>query len=538
MVWKQADIDKVFEDQSKKFDYLIDVQSDVALWCLTHLNVNLFDNQIEIVDRISDLSCKYILLAASRSSGKTYGISVGLIKLCVDNAPFHVGIFAPKFDQASRLLKQVKDILKSSEVSDDIVWEECTNSKLIFKNGSTMISNSASEVSNVEGIHVDCAVIDEAHKVSDLSISQKILPMVASSKVGKVVKLGVALYKNHFWRSFNDPQYTHLLYKWHDCPNLLKGGSIVVAGKEYSRYVIDRMPLVIKQQVFPDNLELWTSTSDTTEIDFRTQYLIEWQDGIDKALTEQDQRMLASGTHCWLNGGLITDTYFAGLDTAGGSANGSTSGDLDFTSLSIFRKTGPNVKEKVFHAEWKGDITQAINEIYDLINPQTGRFKCQFTVVDYSNIGIAIVESYKKLGIPMEGITFGSSEKTSSKNYKNAMFDQFLFELRAGRVKYPGADIDKIKILKKAQTEWGMLERHSSLGINSKIFVPEQDGHDDTVMSDLMAVWAADKHLTFMHTNGPAVTQQLPMPQNVGSVLNPQHNPTGKPWWVQEFNQK
>lgn len=469
MVWRLSDVDAAFDRQSDLASRLIDIEFDVGLWALTNLNISLFDNQIEIVESIVDFNTKYITLVATRSAGKSFATAVGIVKLCIDNPGFTVGIFAPKLEQATRLLKACNDILKNSNVLDEINWTTTTKSRLEFANGSWIVGQSANEISMTEGLHVDMVCLDESQKISDLSISQKILPMLAASRTGRIIKLGVALYKNHFWRSFNDQQYKHLIFDWTRCPNLLKGGSVIVRGKEYSKYVIDRMPLNIKQQIFPENPELWINTTDTTETDFRTQYLIEWQDSLDQVLSESDQRILASGNHRWLPAGLVTDTYFAGLDTASGSASGNTSGDLDFTSLAIWRKNNLQIKEKVFHAEWRGDITQAINEIYELINPQTGKFRCQFTLVDYSNVGISLVESYKNLGVPIEGVTFGSTERSSGKNLKNAMMDQFLFELRAGRVVYPGADIDKIKMLKKCQTEWHLMERHRGLGINDKL---------------------------------------------------------------------
>ena len=58
-------------------------------------------------------------------------------------------------------------------------------------------------------------------------------------------------------------------------------------------------------------------------------------------------------------------------------------------------------------------------------------------LADYSNIAIGIVEMFKKEGIPVVGVTFGATEPITKKNYKNAMVDQFVFELDSGRVQYP-----------------------------------------------------------------------------------------------------
>jgi predicted nucleotidyltransferase len=148
---------------------------------------------------------------------------------------------------------------------------------------------------------------------------------------------------------------------------------------------------------------------------------------------------------------------------------------------------------------WQGDVVAQMQEIRDIIHPTEGLFHCVMGLADYSNIAIGIVEMFKKEGIPIAGVTFGASEPTTKKNYKNAMVDQFVFELDSGRVQYPNIEkIKKSKVFKEGYEQWGLLERHrSNAGINDKIFVDASAGHDDHVSADILACWAADQERAY-----------------------------------------
>ena len=67
-----------------------------SYWSLVNLGIDLYDNQVEILDAITDLSLPYLAILASRGSGKTYACAIALVKVCLDNPGFRVGIFGPK----------------------------------------------------------------------------------------------------------------------------------------------------------------------------------------------------------------------------------------------------------------------------------------------------------------------------------------------------------------------------------------------------------------------------------------------------------
>ena len=454
--------------------------NDPVRWAKNFLNVELESNQEEIIKELCDPRISYLGILGARGCGKTFAVSIGLVKMCEDNPGLDVGVFGPRADQATRIIGETKKILVASPLKEQIDWEHTTNDKIIFKNGSNILALSAAETSLQEGWHFSVVVVDEAHRVSNASMSERIIPMLGSKKIAKLIKIGIPLFKNHFYASYSDDKYTFLVHDWAHAPILLKPGykELLVEEEEngvkkfvtkrFPSLVLDRMPKALKAAMFPKNPEVYYD-GDMTEMEFNTQYGMVWMDDINTFLRGEEPEMLV-GNHELLMSGRAGEHYFFGLDTSSGTL---TPGkyDLDFTALSIWRLTGNGTKERVWSREWQGGETLAqAEEIAGIIHPQTGLFPCDFGCVDYSNCGITSVEMFKRLKIPVAGVIFATTDPTSHKNYKNAMANQFQFELQAGRVKYPRMEfIDRDKIMRKHYHQWLALERNVSVGINDKI---------------------------------------------------------------------
>jgi hypothetical protein len=459
----------------------------------------LESNQIEIVNKICDLNIPYIAILEARGSGKTSATAYAILRLAKENEDIPIGIFAPKWAQANRVIIEAKKIAKlNPEFDYAIDWNNTISSKIVFKNGSYIQSLSANASTYSEGWHWACMVLDEAIRISDWVYKNVLLPQLGSYKIVKLIKIGVALYRNHFWNSCNiDKKFVVLKKDFRECPLLLKSGTIEIDGKLYSKYVLDRMPISIKKQLFPNHPELHYE-GDMDEIDFRTQYMMEWCESVNTFLTLEEQKKLReNGKHNWLNRGIYGEEYYYGLDTASGSLIGNI--DSDYTSISIWRKKG-NIKEKVFGATWKGDFLKQKEEIYQLIHPTNGIFPCKFGLIEYSNIGISLVEEFKAMKFPVEGILFNMTEPNSRKNYKNAMFEYFKNELSNDRVFYPHkVDIQSQPNLQEGIIEWEHLIKDigRSSGINA-IIKADEGYHDDIPCSDVIGLWATDKCKDFI----------------------------------------
>jgi hypothetical protein len=336
--------------------------------------------------------------------------------------------------------------------------------------------------------------------------------MVTASSIGKIIQLGVPLYKNHFWKSFQNPKYTKLVYPWLDCLKLQQAGVVYANGRNYPKLAVDQMPRSMKMKYFPDNPELWyDSMTGMSEEDFMTQNEMQWLDSLSLVLNEEDQIRLSSGIHTPLNAGNSFDKYYFGLDFAGGTVIKDKE-KSDFTALSVWRKTSLNVKELVFATEWKGDMSTQLDDILSIIHPTRGLFKCVAGVADYGNMGGGIVDIMIKEGVPMTGLYFHARDPKTGKNFKNSMIEHFTFELRNDRVKYPQGIINKkaglamqldpiTKLFKKHFNQWCILEKHmSSSGINAQIAAPDEE-KDDGAFSNCLALYAADGKIDIGNSN-------------------------------------
>ena len=497
-----------------------------SYWALTHLGINLYDNQTQILDAVCDLSIPYVGVLASRGSGKTYAVAIAIVKLCLDNPGFRVGIFGPKADTSKRLVKEdiIGRILSpSSKVYDQIDWNKTSNSFIQFKNGSTVKALSASPTATQESEHFHVLVLDEAHRTSDFVVKEKLVPMLGSFSVAKTIKIGISLYKNNFWHSCNDngTRYKVLRKDWSECNIYWLQGAIYYEGKAYPRRIVDLMPKTVKEKLFPNDPSLhYDSVEGYSEIEWNTQYEMIWMEDINLVLSGDQQKKLASGLFDILQKGRpeMSEKYYFGLDTASGTLMPGQK-DLDWTVLTILRKNQDNTKDIVFKQMWQGDTVEQMQEIRDLVHPLDGVFQCVMGLADFSNFAIGLVDIFKKEGIPMAGVSFGAKEPITNKNYKNAMVDQFVFELDSGRVQYPNLEkVKKNKFFKEGYEQWGLLERHrSKSGINDKIFVDPTAGHDDHVSADVLAVWCADQEKSYV---GKVVRTMKNIPAPIGGPSN------------------
>jgi len=346
----------------------------------------------------------------------------------------------------------------------------------------------------VEGNHnlvADNILSSNSQRISDYTISERVLPMLAWGGFTKLVKIGVPRGRNHFYESSEkDTKYKKLSFDWMNSPILRKAGVVTVGGVEYPQLVVDRMSKNIKRLVFPNHPEMWEGEGDMSDEDFRTQYLLEWLENVNPALSEIARRSLVDTSFSSETVNSIGDfEYYFGLDFAGSSEN-KTQGD--FTSLSVFRKMRNNTKYKVFAKEWQGDTTVQVEEIVGWVHPTKGRFRCTAGYGD-RGWGAPMIDDMKKEGIPIVGISYQTNDAFTGKNFKNAMCEHFNYEAENGRIKFPQSEtLNKGTIFHKHKIQWGCMEKeYRGVGVNAVIEAPE-DIHDDGPNSDMLGVQAAD----------------------------------------------
>ena len=481
----------------------VTVNSSLDNWAKS-IGVHLWKNQLEILDTILNPAIKNIAITAARGAGKTFIISIACIKLCIENRGYRVLLFGPKAELASRILADgIRPLcLNNPILSAEVDWDVCTKKEFRFKNGSWVRCLGASETTQVEGYHADMIVTDESHQISTQFYNLRVSPMNSDSKNPKNIKIGITMYDNHFRQSCKSPKWKWLNYPWYKCENIYNPNDLInINGVDYPHDIVDRMPLSMKLKRWPNNPEVqFESSIGMSEEDFKTQYEMQWVDSISGLLTGEDQAKL-EGDHDYLYCGLPDETYYFGLDCAGGSLI-REGVDRDYTELVIGRITENHQKQVVALYQWQGDLTVQVEEIMHII---TNVFPCAFGCADYSTMGTAIVDQFLSKHIPIAGIAYKKTDPISGKNYKNSLFDQFLYELRHDRFKYPSlksmlSEDDQMttkeaQLLNKHLIEWGAVERRrKAVGINDDISAPKGGGyHDDCVNATALFVWACDK---------------------------------------------
>lgn len=484
-------IDLLFE---KSLDAL-KVNSSLRNWA-SSVGIELYDNQVEIINTMLNPDKLNITILASRSAGKTYAVALGATKMCIENPGYEVIFFAPKEKQSTRILEQIKAICKQQKdtLYKEINWRGSNKAYFEFNNGSIMRALSAGDTSQIEGYHAQMVVLDESHQISDEVFHKRISPMLKAAQNPKVIKIGISMFRNHFYESCHNPTWTNLVYPWDKCRNLFNAGITVIDGKEYPTSIIKDMPLSYKKQRFPNNPEVhFPSESNITEEDFDTQYEMKWVDSINRFLTDNDLVSML-GTHDYMLRGVEGEDYYFGLDLAGGKLI-NQGVKRDYSSLVIVRKNEDGSKEVVHCEEWQGDIVEQMEEIIAWIHPTLGRFKCHFGTADYGSLGPAVVDMLTHEGLPIAGIRYRAAEPTTGMPYKTAIFDNLFTELRNNKFHYPKQeDMQSNYLLQKHFEEWSVLERKVNTNGNVSIAAPiNTDEHDDACNACVLAVWAADK---------------------------------------------
>ena len=86
---------------------LVQETSSPSLWVHNKLGIDLFDNQIEIVESVVDLTVNKLAVLQARGAGKTFAVGIGLTKMCLSHRKLRVGVFAPRADQATRIIDEM-----------------------------------------------------------------------------------------------------------------------------------------------------------------------------------------------------------------------------------------------------------------------------------------------------------------------------------------------------------------------------------------------------------------------------------------------
>lgn len=132
----------------------VEVNSSIDSWAKS-LGINLFPNQLEIMEAILNPSIRNLVVLASRAGGKTFTISVGIVKNSIENRGYRTILTAPKADQALRIIADgILPLCQNNpSLYNEVDWERTSKKEFRFKNGSWIRAIGGGETTNVEGYH-------------------------------------------------------------------------------------------------------------------------------------------------------------------------------------------------------------------------------------------------------------------------------------------------------------------------------------------------------------------------------------------------
>lgn len=326
----------------------------------------------------------------------------------------------------------------------------------------------------------------------------------------KIVQVGTPKTRNHFYDAIEGKakdKWTVVKRDWTQCPQSWLLDAIYLpdpnTGKErpYSAFILNQaMPKILKEQMFPNNPEVWTEGNLSVE-DFKTQYMLEFIDGAGKFLTSDDVKILTSGEYSWLDHGIIGEHYVAGIDFAGSNPDG------DSTQITVLRITRDGIKQKVFAKEFNdASYPEQMYYISNLFGGYRPRFECKKIFADYTGCGAAVVQTLQEeFGLKnIEGIIFNARDKytNSGMNLKNAMYGKWRQEFDNKKFQYPtkerfceskadGAGVENLNYYHRMVGEWADLEQTTTgYSVNKKIEA-SSGSHDDVCDADVLANFAA-----------------------------------------------
>lgn len=220
-----------------------------------------------------------------------------------------------------------------------------------------------------------------------------------------------------------------------------------------------------------------------------TEYLLQRRPGMGRFLTPE-QLALLQGDHPRLTAPQSEshNVYVAAVDFAGADISGS--GDPDLTVVTIARARFPGrgrkdepITEIVTQYEWRGTNHDVLRvEVLDLIR----RWRASFVVCDATGIG----EPHSQFLQNQLGEDRVELFKFTTATKSTLAFDA-LAAINTGRLKVyaPDGEPDTVDLMRQMR----LARSEAKPGGRANVYVHENDGHDDRLISALLAQRAAQR---------------------------------------------
>lgn len=405
----------------------------------------------------------------------------------------HIGIYAPRMDQSAIMFERVKHSLET-DTAKKVLGElrialEVSNGNCVrLSNGSSVLCQSASEQSKIEGATHHLLIAEEAQEISDLKMKKSLHPMVSATG-GTIVKVGTATttkcdfytaikhnertqlvtgLRNHFFYPYTVGMQFNSLYKKVVEREKVRLGE---ASDEFrtsycGEWIFERGMFATLEQLFNRDIAqengIWSSRYATGAFDARNHSVvagIDWGSSSDStvvtALAVDWTTPLESARGFTLQGGSYSYTYYP--------------------------------KHVIDWLEFVGDNYEI--QFWNVINYLKGIKGLKKVVTDSNTCGKPI---YDRLAATLAGsgidvVEFNFQPKIKSDGYKSLYSD-----ICGRRITFPaGAGHRNSNYLRFVQQMLDLRKTYKS-GLMQVAHPEEKDAHDDYPDSLMMAAWGAN----------------------------------------------
>lgn len=346
-------------------------------------DTQVVEGQLQIFSALVLKKSNRIQIITSTQYGKSLIVALAcLILSCIDGEV--IAIPAPSEEKAKIIMRYYLQHLgdhplffQQLEKGDkvDRLIMETSRDRLLLKNrgGVFIISvqahNSQKGFEAAMGEGAKIVIQDESSLIPD-AIESTIFRMIAGKKDATYVKIGNPFYRNHFYKSTQDPRYLQIFI---DFKQAIKEG----------RYNYD----FIEE----------ARTKPNFDILFACKFPLEGatgKDGYIRLLTDKELEasIVPEGVH--------SGYKILGIDPAAGGDN------------SCIVMKSANYQEILFNQQLENTM-DLVGQAMDLYRDR----QCDFIVVDKTGVGQGVYDRLKDAGYPIRGVSFG--EKSEEDMFQN-----------------------------------------------------------------------------------------------------------------------
>lgn len=384
---------------------------DLEATCKCYFGVQITPYQLEILEAVLKEKKRKVTIRATTRAGKSYAIAMLAVLYATFQENRSVGILAPTYDKARKLMDYIAELLNSHPIFEENLLldsegatrmeklrKEVSKRRITFKYGCSI------EIKSVDlsikgmaamGFAYDLNIVEETAEIDDISFT-KIHRMLVESPTAQIVEIGNPWFLNHFYMHHNDETWTQIHIDWRQC----------VAAGRMTQAAVDEQ----KRELTEIEFQVLFDADFPTELEF-------------SIFTEAAIKDMCEPAPL----GLKYDRFVCGIDVARGGR--------DRTVISFGGIIGNQIHYLKHIVMDTRDTMQIVGQYRLVADAKYGGAKCETTIDTVNNAGVH--DRLKELGYSVREFVGGAKARDEDRFFNIKTEAAFLMADvgKAGRIK-------------------------------------------------------------------------------------------------------